>query len=673
MWLPLLFSASVSLLDQMDTLLPEPILLIPISVVLIGNHSFSNRNQTIICRKWFQDLSHVMSQEIQQSTDWYISSDKIHVPRLRYRLNFSFVDIREDDHIIFERALTQLSRISDLSSKTSVIHPYPLGLLLQSLVDHYRIPNYVFFLFASKTKHFSFCEGLHSSETSIVNASEVRRLELNKSRSWGSEISSLLKSRSLLGNWSTSGAVRFHLQTIRSLTCELKNHATKKQCGRFWALQNRILWADASSFVRNSRSDQTVGQDEPNDADVLADTEASYAQLCTNNTEASSKFCTDLENYIEFLRESRPRNEDRSLYLRQFLVNVSAVIIDAVKAVIVPDVPPFVTPLADTVIFKVRTITDPAARQPPLTKLCDALKSYLPNSTIAIFDPIISNLTDFPFLALEFSRFEESGKFRGASAIREGLQLAPDGDESPKTAGLLTRVIPIALAVYDGPLLLLFNNDSPSFAFDSVSFAVTNSTAFDPLPILRSCLVHLYGLPPARRWRSLSVLCVSSCHSELSAISRDAAHRNMARVELLKASRKVVSRVSEAEQLLHFAGANWSVWRFDELLRAQIGEVRHLVDEVTAAAAALHFERLASAARALRNARGTFSKQTKALLRELQEQVCEYAPVNAIVKRPSIADQLDRIAVASAFLWIGGLAVSSVVLMLAIARNLKRD
>jgi hypothetical protein len=582
------------------------------------------------------------------------------------------VTISQDDHLIFERALKQLSRNSTLSQKMGVIHPYPLGLLLQSLVDHYRIPNYVFFLFASQTKQFSFCEGLDASE--IRRAASVatdRPLDLNRSRSWASEVSRIFKAREpLFGNWSDAGLVRGHLEQNRVLTCELKKPATRGQCGRFWALQNRIFWADASSYARAAQLDQATSATDPTNEQILADTKDSYQQFCDGQLGFSEAYCDGLKNYIAYLEQASAQVEP-SLYLRRFLANASAVVLDAVKAVIVPDVPSFETSLPDKFVFNISVITDHPDRPLNLSTVTAALKSFIPEGTDVQFETAVVPLIDLPFLALEFSRFEESGKFRTSNTIREGLQTRQATHKLQGWLNSTTRTINLAIVVYDVPPF--FQNQSTSFAFDNVALAFTNASSFDPRPLLRSALVHLYGLPPSRRWHSLSILSPASAHAELAAVSRDAAVRNSVRVELSKTRAKIAKRIADVVEFVSFARENPDLAVSDAGLRAHAAGVRSLVSEVIETTSALRFDRVLPVLRAMRSGRRAFSRQAKQALREMQDQVCQFAPVHAIVAAPSLADRIDRIATLTAVGWLGLPGISGIVLLLAIRRNLKRD
>jgi hypothetical protein len=667
MLFPGLLFFSFSFMNRSEAFIPEPIISIPISVVLIGSHQFSRQNRTLINTQWFSQLSHIMTQAIETATDFYVSSDPIKIPPLRYRLTFAFKPIKLADHSAFEAALSLISRRTP-RRKHRVIHPYPLSLVLQSIVDHYDIPGYVFFVFGSDVVHYSYCEGVFENEsTSSVAVPRVAPFKpLNKSKSWGSQVDF-----SGLGNWTTSDSVFSNLQTIPELRSEANAMSSTAQCGGRWWFDDRTVWIDASRIISGSLKGK-------NQTEKMANLEELFLDKCPNAKMQLTFPCLMLKKSLLASKKSNHSDfliEDESTVQKRFLANASSIILDAVKTFIVPDAPSFETALPDHFRFSISVLNDYAANPVRLDKLKGFLQGYLVGSATASFVTGTMKLISTPFLSLSLANLQPEGKHKllKPAVLREGFQAIPI---SHKLSGLWanrSRDIVLKIAVFDDTAPILLNRFSPSFAFDTIAFAVTGSAAFDPLPILRATLVHMYGLPPARYWHSMSVLSVSSAHPELSVISRDAAFRNALRFELMKTNTKIKKRLGHVIDIIDAASGNHTFPLSETVLRNQIAQVNEVLGAVVGAAGALKFDWLLALVRKLGSTRKAFSKQLKQVIKELEEEFCQYAPARLIAKTPKLIDRLDSYAVAWAIVWIAVLCISSFSLMVVLARGYKRD
>lgn len=253
---------------------------------------------------------------------------------------------------------------------------------------------------------------------------------------------------------------------------------------------------------------------------------------------------------------------------------------------------------------------------------------------------------------------------------------------------------------------ILINGNTDSFAFDLVSLSVSkniedainefsdkNKTSqnekdllkegnllydFDPLyiynydfrpnSIIRSALIHMYGLTPSKRWRSLSIMSPYSQHTNLNQVSRDVAYRNAAWLELSKTKTRVMkhsTRMIKLLKLAHQLTSNSTDKRravdfSEDALVSLVVDMEIQIDEVLKFASDFNFDEMIDAVKHLRTNRKALTNKIKSVTAELESQLCEYAPVHLIVKKQSIFDKFDKISITLFPIWITLLAASIV-------------
>lgn len=660
--------------------IPEPIIKVPVTVVFLGTHKiFEEKFASDIKTKWFRDLSHEITQTTRNSTDFYISSEIIKVPALKYRFEFSFRSLPRNVSETFEDILTSLSRESGFVHGSRTVHPYPLEFVLKTLVDQYQVPGNVFFVYGSENRVFSYCEGVTKNEIKLNRTRSSCpnfNLNLDSAQSWSEQIKSAI---SQFGDWTSSESVMSYLSSCKDLERESRSASGKHQCGLNWVMQkNRIFFMDASSYANRSLSETFTNQkqDSATINERLSDSVSTFDQMCNKEKLVDDKFCKSLEEYIESLRRTEKSKDPGDMtYVYRFLTNISAIIMEGLKSYSVPDVPSFSTELPDRFIFYISQIHQNQKTHVNTSEIEEALSGYVIGGAKYSIRKEKVGLSMWPYLALPLADLKPVGSHLSVKwdAMREGLQDSPINHKLYSVGNETMRDIVANHVIFNEKKPILFNNVTSSFAFDSVSVSISNYTNFDPLPLLRSCLLHMYGLQPSKRWRSLSVVSLYSKHTELSLLSCDAAYRNTVRVELSKSKTKIAQRIKKVHEIIDFANSNQALELDNTMFGLQIQTITSYMQDVVDLISKSNFTTLPDALKQLKAARKSFSRYLKQMLQDAEEQMCQNAPVNLIVKPPSLLDKLDYYASMTSVVWLGALVSAFLAMVYTCARNMKRD
>ncbi|OHT02093.1 hypothetical protein TRFO_07281 [Tritrichomonas foetus] len=695
---------SKQLLKHSHDFISEPIISIPVTIIYIGNHPIIEPNiiNSEFTKQWYQSLSHSSSQKIRNQTNLYVSSDIIKVPPLKYRFDFSLFNLTEEDNHVFEEAFSSFSRPSKWKKGHKVIHPYSLQLLFNSLVDYYDIKNYTFFIYATERTNYQYCEGLDQSEyqTSPDSNFSIPQLKkFDKSLPWGQQVKKLLShSENSLGDWSTPESVYNNIFSNPFLKEELIHPATSDQCSQYWTMDKRIFFSDASQFARMTIHEDSA-DDSPTLSEKLADAINSFEKICKNANnpikQSNLNYCPSLESYISHLQaQVKALGESKSSQvLQRFLSNSSAIILDALKLNIIPTIPSFDAQLPEVFKITISTIGKPPGSF-NLTKITEIYNSYMIGeaSTNFVFEQ--AQLIEWPLIALPLynatigiqtssSSSSSSGSSSGdrlgsvnSELLRESLQFKTvnhrvySDNQSIQTRDLL------AFIAFHWDSQILINGNSDFFAFDNVAFALGNTNDdFHPHGILRSSLTHMYGISPMKRWRSLSIMCTQSHHTNLNVISRDCAYRNSIWIELSKTNVKVKKHFNRAMKILKFSQerSNNSISIDEDVLYVEAKEVANQLEETLNFASNFMFDEMLASVKLLRAKRKVLTKHLKAIVNDLEFQMCAFAPKNLIVKNPSFFDRFDTFATITFPMWIGLLVISFLTAMYAFTKRMKMN
>ena len=642
---------------------------IPISVVFLGQDSAYS--MTELALEWFYGLGFSMDQKTLNSSEFFMSVDNEITPPNHY--SFNFVVRRLSDAEIFEDILDKVSRPSPFEPKTKTIHPFVLEALLKSFLDWHHEGKITFFALDLKNKGFSVCEGIHKSEFNLKTKRgrcPTKKFVLDKENhdSWFDAVNAALPT---LGNWTSSESVSAIINNCEGFESERLFPATEEQCGKNWVMQNtRIFWIgfsdDGDHDVLGSWNFTSTGKD-------IKDRVEMIEKLCNQQHIMSNRHCEDLVRTVDKLRKSGKRAQDLpKLRFGSFLKYVSAAIVDAVKNVVVPPVPSFDTPMPDEYEIRVTQILEHPEKWVNTSEFETVLTSYLPPGSMWNFSRKIVNIATLPFVALPVNDLRDNGDhfLLEWDTMREGFQAIP---VKHRLKNNTARILSSYVIVFDEEKPIRFDNKSSSLAFDYSSVAITNSTHFDPRPLLRSNLVHMYGVPPFESWHSLSIMSPSSRHMELPLLSRDAAYRNAARIELSKARHKVVNRIREIQEIIDFANDTHSLNVSSQVLNAAIDDLNWQIEHAMDLSADFTFGQFPEAIQALHNARKTCQRELKRFLPEVRDLMCEHAPVNMIEKPPSLLDQMDLWASLTMPVWLGALILVFISTLYVCARSAKRD
>lgn len=642
---------------------------IPISVVFLGQDSAYSTTQ--LAMEWFGSLSFSMDQKTLNSSEFFMSVDNEITPPNHY--DFNFLVRRLSGAEIFEDILDKVSRQSPFEPKTKTIHPFVLEALLKSFLDWHHEDRITFFALDLKNRGFSVCEGIHKSEFNRKTnrgRCPTKNFVLDKENhdSWVDAVNAALPT---LGNWTSSESVYDIINNCEGFESERLLPATEEQCDTNWVMQGtRIFWV---GFSEDSDQDTLGSWNFTSTGKNIKDRLEMIEKLCNQQHIMSNRHCEDLVRTVDKLRKSGKQTEDLpKLRFGSFLKYVSAAIVDAVKNIVVPPVPSFDTPMPDDYEIRVTQILEHPDKRINTSEFETVLTSYLPPGSLWNFSRKIVNIGTLPFVALPVNDLQDNGDhfLLEWDTMREGFQATP---VKHRLKNNTARILSSYVIVFDEEKPIRFDNKSSSLAFDYSSVAITNSRHFDPRPLLRSNLVHMYGLPPFASWHSLSIMSPTSRHMELPLLSRDAAYRNAARIELSKARHKLVNRIKEIQEIIDFANDTHSLNVSSQVLNAAVNNLNGQIVHAMDLSAEFMFGQFPEAIQALRNARKTCQRELKRFLPEVRDLMCEHAPVNMIEKPPSLLDQMDLWASLTMPVWLGALVLVFISTLYVCVRSVKRD
>lgn len=655
---------SCSLLRE-ENLIPPLVIDIPVSVVFIGTHKLLDEDLNEFTSKikedWFIGLNHErIHREVNKSKFFYITPDAKKKTSIKYNYKFVVVDLPKDDHVIFEKSMEKLKRPYNKSGTSTLVHPYPVEKIFQSLIDYYKIPGYVFFIYAASSSNQTYCEGIFKDEVfHYVNVTQ-QEIKFQPGKPWAHQMQDLLNQPSFLGGWSSASQVYSQIRNDDSLSQELINNTIQplNSCGMAWASNKRFLWADLSKRANKSLNTQ-IKPKFPSLPNILT----LYEKLC--NPQNESSYCKNLSTHIKTIQERVPN--EFSTAVSEFNAISSSVILNALYTVINPKSPLFNTAIPNKLDVELTHIgIDKTVNTSLLQK---ALKSYSLGFETKVTHEVMPLAAWPSFMISLFSSLtnHKINMFNGinASLFREHLQ---NMEVSHDLQGNNTRTLVGLIYSYNSTNPILLNNISSSIAFDWVSFEIAQPGHFDPLSLLRSMLVHLYGLHPYNKWKSMSIMSLSSFHYELGQISKDAAIRNSLRYSLGKIHDKTIRQIDQLDRLISLNPSNFS----SAAIINQIVPVAHAFQEVLDMASNFEFEQMWDSFTNLKVMRKELSKMLKKSIQGLKDQLCMMKPPKEIMKEPSLLDNLDEIAMYTFPIWFLVFFVSFTVTLYAVYTSMKK-
>lgn len=483
-------------------------------------------------------------------------------------------------------------------------------------------------------------------------------------------------------------------------------------------------------------SDSVSISDKLNDAVSSFDQLCNVNKSVTNNyCQKLESYISDLRVQVKAF------GSDKSIHsLHRFLSNASTLILDALNKQVAPSVPLYDLQMPDVFEISVTQIGK-ASKAYNITEIKGIFENCMINNIKPKFDFTSNRLNDFPMLAIPvfystyrqymlddyfqstFHRNNTSSSYKSpnsphlyeisnqlfveAAKLEEALQFkslnikAYRNTENKVVRNIVSIVLfPDSNDVYN-PLLIDGNVDS--FSFDQVSLYIAkniddtvtemNSTDkkmlytidplyvynyhFDPNRIVRSSLIHMYGILPSKKWRSLSIMCPLSQHRDINLVSKDVAYRNSISTELSKTKIRVMKHANRMIQLLQFAHERaydmQSIHISEDKLVALTIDLEIQYNEVIKQVSNLQFEELVESVEILRNKRKLLTNSIKSTISEVELALCELAPVHLIVKNPSLIDRLDNVSTLLSPIWIGLLVLSVLAASVVYTNRLKYD
>lgn len=620
----------------------DRVLDIPVSVVLLGDTPrLNDLMQSPLTDKWFSELGHIKDHIRLNKSDWFYSKPHRELSDFKYNFTFSHFKLPEDVHETFVKAVKALTRPNPSINNSNIIHPYPMDILLQSLVDHYKIPSYTFFVLDFKDIDINFCESLHRLEPmkNITGIGHEIKFEISQDTEWSTQIEELLENDDFMGGWKNSSIVNYHIHGISYLIGEAVKIDERlfPTCEKRMVGRNRLLWVDLSV----ARSPDEIPK---TNRDILQE----------------MKFISKNETYT--------------------LALMSSLIIDAAHNVLAPPTPSFETPLADEYEIDISEIAE-TPNGIDFGEFEEILDSYLLENCHSMYSYDFIPLSQMPYLALPLyakaQQMYDDDQYVSidASNFREILQINEIDHKSVMKAQKMTRQIAAYVIEFHTPKVFLIDGISSSMSLDYISMAIKRSMdeSFDPRPLLRSTLVHLYGLTPAYKWHSLSILSLGSRHTQLNQISRDVAVRNSFLSEISRVHSKVDKYYTKVMRLI-----NHSKELDIPINDSIIGQINNEVNQVTFTAQSIisytnqfHFLLTKENIFQLRSARKGYTKALKKIINDIQEQICFVAPANVIYGEAPLIDKFDKFFVVISPVWMVLVLFSFALLIYARTRILK--
>lgn len=673
--------------------IPELLIKIPVTVVFIGNHKALSSDTISSKQKeqWFTDLSHRIEQIQMKNNPHYFTDEISNSSSMFYRFQFSSYSLPSTDNNEFENILKLVMR-----GESSTVHPIVVNTVLQSLVDFYKIPGIVVFVICPINGKYSYCEGVENPQ----NLSKVSHMKnwpfdliLDTNSLWSSQISEAIKKTkkadlTFFSGWANSDDFVSRMVGNAELKNELKTKSFRNfpRCSNKWFSNGRILWFDISEIV-SSVSDSAPTSSLSKAELEIANSEEAFQTLCLDSQSITqSEYCFSLKNYIAELRSFLHQQTNLSSKAMTILGKISANLINGIKEVVIPPSPTFLTGFSQNFDFSA-TVFDDNDDLFNETEYESILQTYLfPGVTInfrkdkssllewsAIGLPVYTKSYDCFDIVYYPHKGSPSYKCIDPLHFRESLSAFDLTHDVTTMNNITSRDIISNIVFVNSTNPILLTKFSSAFALDYVSLGIMTSGYYDINPILRSNLVHMYGLTPTEKWYSLSIMSTSSSHTTLSTLSRDAAYRNCLRSILGKTREKIIRRIRNIQNLLVLAREygtdtmNFSISAFEK----QVELFSESISEVLSLAEMFEFESMKNALFALKEKQKVFSKQLKLSAQDLEDQLCAQAPGVIVQKEVTMLDKLDRFAILTFPFWMSFFFFGVVSSLIVATRRLK--
>ncbi|EAX99348.1 hypothetical protein TVAG_182050 [Trichomonas vaginalis G3] len=696
MFLFSLFLLTSSVLDDIEKHIPEIVVKIPVSVVFIGQNDMIKKESLSqeSLEKWFKNFDFTTYQNKTNSTDQFITSEVSKAPPMKYKFVFSVFELPEQVHMVFEKVLDYTARFS-YDKRRRYVHFYVIERLLQSLVEHYKIPNIAFFPLCSREQYY-YCEGMENAEKMSAKNSPAfegdlsLNITLDKDKSWSSQVDELITLAkngypNFFSGWNSANTLYLRLNTSDFLREELVSNAYKggNRCSQNWFTSGRIFWSDMFNIINKAKDKEMnlISEDYEREIAALQET----FELCKgpNLNAKQREHCEKVNKYIQKLREEKLKSNPYSSAQMQFLGMLSAIILDGLKEVITPVTPTFETPFSRKTKISITTFSDTNKNFPSLN-YTNYMTSYLLYNMSAVYEFENINLNEWPGIGIPITtrvtKCDESVRIRNYDdyrcidkmLFREELSSLEVPHELRSDANITEREVVTAVIVGSGEPILL-SKSSPAFAYDWSTLATFTTQSPDIRPLLRSTLVHLYGLTAGEGWNSATIMSPSSTHYPLGQLSKDVAYRNAMRAFLSKGRAKIVQRLGRIKELLNFAdevGAGTASISKEALVE-QIKQYGQSVEEILDLCERFEWLQMRRELFRHRLRQKQLSKQLKEIARQLDENLCSQAPA-VILKTPnSWMDWFDNIAIVSFPVWIGTFFFALLSLFIVYSRKIK--
>lgn len=702
-----LFCLGLSVLDDIESAIPEIIVKVPVSVVFIGTNSIIKQDELSqeSLENWFKNLDFTTFQNMKNSTDQFITSEVSKAPPMKYKFTFSVFKLPDEVHTIFEEILKYTARWSS-DKKRKYVHFYVVEQVLQSLVDYYKIPNIAFFPLCSSEYSYYYCEGMENAERMSVRKTQAfpedmpLNITFSKDKSWSSQVNDLLKmskngNPTFFSGWNDASSLFSRLNASEFLREELVSNAYKggNRCSQNWFTSGRIFWSDMQHIIAKAQESLDPASVKALDIrNEIETTNSSFGKFCTGYLTDSKQreYCAHLHKYINQLvqqyKEVSGKSDMKTSYTgtqTKFLGMLSGIILDGLKEVITPVTPTFETPFAKSLRISITMIND-TKKVFPTNDYSKYMSTYLLKGMSAVYGFENIQLNEWPGLGIPISTrvkpCDETIEIRNYDdyrcidkmLFREDLSAFEVPHELRSDANKTEReVVTTVIVGADAPILL--SKSSPAFSYDWITLATFTVNSPDIRPLLRSTLVHMYGLTHGEGWNSATIMSPSSTHYPLGQLSKDVAYRNAMRSFLSKGRAKIIQRIKTIKELLDFAeevgagNANISKHAIIE----QIQNYGRSIDEILDLCEKFEFHQMRLELNRHRQKQKQLSKQLKEIARELDENLCSVAPPILMKSKGTVLDSLDSLAVIAFPAWIGTLFIALLTLFIVFSRKIK--
>ena len=689
--------------------IPEIVVKIPITVVFIGNHKNTKTNSISqeLKQKWFKDLTHTDEQTEINETSQFITEEVSKSPPLKYNFVFSSFDLPSDVHTAFEKALNYASCRFDEENDQKFVHSNVVENLLQSIVEYFQIPGIVFFPLNldQKLRNINFCQGIPTTfnTTSVTNQKKKaypEQLEIEENiqhgdkEKWSEQIYDLIKrtkngETTYLTGWNDKESLFIRINSSETLSEELQMISFKQsKCSDKWFTNGRILWANMRQTLDDAFTHKYTSASTPeNNEEQLSELKKQFEQFCKQQeqTKKQEDYCNNVMEKIKELSAQPVNRNKQDQNTLAYMGALSAILIDGLKEVVAPVTPTFLTPFSD--VFRIDvTLFNDSKKIFPKEKFKSLFDQLLLPGVTAEYKFENMDFLEWPGISIPIntkvsecmsSIVDEQRKkyYRCTSPeyFREDLSgfEVPHELTSEKGANISKREL-VCNIIVGNSLPILISKRSTSFAFDYVTLGTYTSLRNDIRPILRSILIHMYGISSTEKWNSPTILSTNSSHTSLGRLSKDAAYRNAMRSILSKGRTKIIKRLGEVTELLKLIGEYNIQSSFSfEYLDKQAEMYSDSLYKILKYTEKFEFETMREYLYKHKSLQKQFSKQLKAIIKELNDQLCNVAPSIIVQKGTKMWDRIDSISLLVMPVWLGILCVSLLALFIVMTRKIK--